>query len=122
MTEDDDIWYVDDEKGARSVPLYVLVGGRTRPRNTQLDLATQVVALPTDTAALEPEYREIVDCCRRWLAIAEVAAYVNVPLTVAKVMVDVLIDRGFLAVGSPAQSTIPDRELLRTILAGLQEL
>ena len=45
-----DVWDGDDESAAgRFVPLYILVNGRTSPRNTSLDLATQVIALPVDT-------------------------------------------------------------------------
>jgi Protein of unknown function (DUF742) len=118
-----DIWYDDDVgDGGRFVPLYVLVNGRTSPRNTSLDLATQVVALGADSGVLEPEYAAVVTCCGDWMSIAEIAAYLRYPLTVAKILVDVLLERGFLALGTPAEETIRDVELLETILAGLENL
>lgn len=118
-----DVWDGDDEAAAgRLVPLYILVNGRTTPRNTNLDLATQVIALPVDATRLEPEYREIVRRCRDWMSIAEIGAHLGRPLTITKVMVDVLLEQGFLAVGSPAQEKIVDRRLLETVLAGLQRL
>lgn len=118
----DDVWYGDDDDAGRLVPLYVLVNGRTTPRNTGLDLATQVIALPADMFTLEPEYTRILERCGDWISIAEIAAYLDRPLTVTKVLVDILLERRYLAVGQPAQQTIGDRLLLETLLEGLQKL
>lgn len=115
-------WSGDEDELGKLVPLYVLVGGRTTPRNTTLDLATQVIAYPSDTAALEPQYRQIVLSCGDWVSIAEVAAYVGRPLTVVKILVDVLLEQGLLAIGAPAQQTVVNRGLLETLLDGLQRL
>nr|MDT0660505.1 DUF742 domain-containing protein [Micromonospora sp. DSM 115978] len=118
-----DVWDGDDESQAgRLVPLYILVNGRTSPRNTNLDLATQVIAVPGDRSRLEPEYREIIDRCASWMSIAEIGAYLHHPLTITKVMVDVLLDQGYLDIGSPAQQKIADHRLLATVLAGLERL
>jgi hypothetical protein len=119
----DDGWERHEaEETGQLVPLYVLVNGRARPRNTTLDLATQVVALPTDLTVLEPEYKAIITCCESWISIAEISAALVVPLAVIKVLVDILLERGYLALGSPAQKVVADRGLLETILAGLQRL
>lgn len=119
----DDIWYADEGgKFGRLVPLYVLVNGRTTPSNTSLDLATQVIATSIATVALEPEYQEIIHRCSDWMSVAEIAAYVDRPLTVTKVLIDVLLERGLLTVGSPAEKMIADRLLLETLLDGLQKL
>ncbi|WP_422753802.1 DUF742 domain-containing protein [Micromonospora sp. WMMD708] len=118
-----DMWDGDDEAEAgRLVPLYILVNGRTSPRNTSLDLATQVIALPADQSRLELEYREILHQCTGWISIAEIGAYLHRPLAITKVMVDVLHEQGFLDIGSPAQEKIADRWLLETVLAGLQRI
>ena len=118
-----DVWDGDDEASAgRLVPLYILVNGRTSPRNVNLDLATQVVALPVDTRGLEPEYAQILNRCVNWISIAEIGAYLHLPLTITKVMVDVLLEQGYLDIGSPAQQKIADLGLLETVLAGLERL
>lgn len=118
-----DVWNAgDDAESGRLVPLYVLVNGRTSPRNLALDLATQVIALPVDTRRLEPEYEQIVRRCATWISIAEIGAYLHLPLAVTKVMVDVLLEQGYLSIGSPAQQRIADRRLLETVLAGLENL
>jgi hypothetical protein len=116
-------WDGDDESAAgRFVPLYVLVSGRTAPRDSTLDLATQVVALPVETRRLEPEYVEIVRRCATWMSVAEIGAYLHLPLAIAKVMVDVLVEQGYLGVGNPAQQNIIDMHLLDSVLAGLEQL
>ncbi|MBL7261622.1 DUF742 domain-containing protein [Paractinoplanes lichenicola] len=116
-------WDGDDESAAgRFVPLYVLVNGRTAPRDSTLDLATQVVALPVDTRGLEPEYVEIVRRCANWISVAEIGAYLHLPLAITKVMVDVLIEQGYLGAGTPAQRNIVDLHLLDSVLAGLERL
>ena len=90
-----DRWDGDDEAATgRFVPLYVLVNGRTSPRDSNLDLATQVIALAVDTRRLEPEYLQIVNRCGNWISIAEIGAYLHLPLAITKVMVDVLLEQG----------------------------
>ncbi|WP_213450703.1 DUF742 domain-containing protein [Rhizomonospora bruguierae] len=118
-----DVWDGDDEFAAgRLVPLYILVNGQTSPRNTSLDLATQVVALPRDLNRLEPEYQDIVGRCGAWVSIAELSAFLHLPLAIIKIMVDVLLEQGYLGIGAPAQQQIQDLRLLETVLAGLERL
>ncbi|MET7424318.1 DUF742 domain-containing protein [Dactylosporangium sp. NPDC005555] len=118
-----DEWDGDDETEAgRLVPLYMLVKGRTSPRNVNLDLATQVIAMPVDTRRLEPEYAQIINRCANWMSIAEIGAYLHLPLTITKIMVDVLLEQRYLGIGAPAQRKIADVEVLQTVLAGLDRL
>jgi hypothetical protein len=117
-----DEWYGDDGRTGRFVPLYVLVNGRTSPRNASLDLATQVIARTADTQGLEVEYQAIVRRCRTWISIAEIAAHLNYPLTVTKLFVDELLEQRFLAVGAPAEETVADLGMLETILVCLEKL
>jgi hypothetical protein len=118
----DEGWDAEDEAVAgRLVPLYVLVGGRTRPRNLRLDLATQVVAIRAGTR-LEREYADIVRLCSNALSVAEVSAYLRVPLTIVRVMVDVLLEQGYLEAEAAVQQPNTDRQLLQKVLAGLERL
>ena len=118
-----DVWDGDDESAAgRFVPLYVLVNGRTSPRDSSLDLATQVAALPVDTRRLEPEYVQIVHRCATWISVAEIGAYLHLPLTITKVMVDVLLEKGLLGLGRPAHQDAGDMHLLEALLAGLERI
>ncbi|MEV0902703.1 DUF742 domain-containing protein [Actinoplanes sp. NPDC049802] len=118
-----DDWDGDDETAAgRFLPLYILVNGRTTPRNSSLDLATQVIALPADLSRVEPEYLQILHRCESWISIAEIGAYLHIPLTIVKVMVDVLLEQGYLDSGAPAQRRVVDPALLGAVLAGLERL
>ena len=117
-----DVWDGDDQAAGRFVPLYVLVNGRTSPRDSELDLATQVIALRVDRRRLEPEYADIVNRCAGWISVAEIGAHLHLSLTVTKVMVDVLIETGFLGLGKPAQQDIGDLHLLEALLVGLERL
>ncbi|GIE36676.1 hypothetical protein Ait01nite_097210 [Actinoplanes italicus] len=118
-----DGWDGDDETATGGfLPLYILVNGRTTPRNSSLDLATQVIAIAADVRRLEPEYLQILDRCKDWISIAEIGAYLHTPLTIVKVMVDVLLEQGYLDSGSPAQQKVIDPGLLGAVLAGLERL
>jgi hypothetical protein len=112
-----------DEAGAgRFVPLYVLVNGRVSAQGSNLDLATQVIARPADRRRLESEYLDVLERCGTWISVAEIGAYLHLPLTVTKVMVRALVEQGFLGVGAPAQQIIIDLRLLGSVLAGLERL
>lgn len=118
----DDGWNADDEAASgRLVPLYVLVGGRTRPRDLRLDLATQIVAVRPGTK-LEREYADIVRLCANAMSIAEISAYLGVPLTIIRVMVDVLLEQGYLEAETAAEHANTDRDLLEMVLAGLEKI
>jgi hypothetical protein len=118
-----DHWF-DDAAGPLVRP-YAMTGGRTRSTHTRLDVATQVVAArtATDFVGLGPEHIQILDLARRPLSVAELAAYVNVPLMVVKVLLGDLIERGDVFVRSPARAVeAPDRELLQAVLDGVRAL
>jgi hypothetical protein len=114
----------DEATAGRFVPLYVLVNGRTsgQDSNSNLDLATQVIARPADRRRLESEYLNLLDRCGTWISVAEIGAYLHLPLTVTKVMVRALLEQGYLGVGAPAQQVIIDLRLLGSVLAGLERL
>jgi hypothetical protein len=114
----------DEATAGRFVPLYVLVNGRTsgQDSNSNLDLATQVIARPADRRRLESEYINLLDRCGTWISVAEIGAYLHLPLTVTKVMVRALVEQGYLGVGAPAQQIIIDLRLLGSVLAGLERL
>ncbi|GAA4263339.1 hypothetical protein GCM10022255_107000 [Dactylosporangium darangshiense] len=115
------MWDGDEGAAAELVPLYVLLNGRTSPRNINLDLATSVIARPADIKRLEPEYQEIVSICGVWISIAEISAYLRLPLAITKVMVEVLLDQQYLDIGAPAEHKIA-LPLLEAVLAGLERL
>jgi hypothetical protein len=105
------------------VPLYVQVKGRATPRpQSNLDIGTQILAMPMDPSRLEPEARQVFDLCYRWQSIAEISAHLRRTLTSTKVLVDVLLEEGFLSVGADAERPVEQRETLHRVLDGLLKL
>ena len=105
------------------VPLYVQVKGRTTPRpQSRLDIGTQVLAMPMDPGRLEPEARRLIELCYQWQSIAEISARLHRTLTSTKVLVDVLLEEGYLSVGAGAERPTEQRETLQRVLDGLLNL
>lgn len=121
MGDDQDIWF-DDDSGPLVRP-YTLTGGRTRPAGADIDLLTQVVAHSVPGRdRLSVEDREILQrCAVHPLSVAEIAADLDLPLAVAKVLVGDLLARELLIAGESAQDR-PDRHILEAVLDGVRRL
>ncbi|MBP2478026.1 hypothetical protein JOF53_006898 [Crossiella equi] len=115
-------WF--DEAAGPLVRPYAMTRGRTRPGNTELDLATQIVSVLTDNdlQTLTPEQFSIIDLCRQPLSVAEVAAYIDVPLIVVKVLVSDLIERGDVVTRYAGGLERPSRNLLEAVLDGVRRI
>ncbi|MEU6539534.1 DUF742 domain-containing protein [Streptomyces sp. NPDC047000] len=126
-----------DRRPARVRP-YSLTGGRTRFGHVLL-----VETFVASTAALEagpehkeltnstlgarvmPEMRAIVELCRRMRTVAEIAALLQMPLGVVRVLLSDLADQGKIRVygtGTGHGVGRPDRALLERVLSGLRRL
>jgi hypothetical protein len=113
--------------GGRVVPTYALTHGRTRSVSG-LDLPLETVVTATDlgrqrSSALRAERRTIVEFCAGPLSIAEVAARLDLPVGVARVLISDLASSGYLAVHLPPQSEDgrPDAAILARLLDGLRD-
>ena len=115
-------------EGGDSSPLvrpYAVTGGRTRPR---YQLAIEALVSTSghgleDVSRLIPEYRHICDLCREMRSVAEIAAYLGVPLGVARVLVGDMADEGLVRVHQPGNDEgQPDMSLLERVLSGLRKL
>ena len=123
MNPEYDWWY--DEAAGPLVRPYAMTRGRTRPNAPNLNLVTQVRASapPSDPAALSPEHLQILEICHKPLSVAEVAAYLDVPLVVVKVLIGDLIERGHIVAGALFQTTdITDTNLLQAVLDGIRRI
>ncbi|WP_030741148.1 DUF742 domain-containing protein [Streptomyces sp. NRRL F-5135] len=110
-----------DEAAGRLIRPYTVSGGRTRPA-TALDLLTLVRATGTAPPPhLGPEHAEAVDLCRGPLSVAEVAAHLELPVTVTKVLLSDLMACGAITTRPPDSFDNPtDRFLLEAVLDGLR--
>jgi hypothetical protein len=121
---DEEWYYADDSDGTDgTVRAYALTGGRAKPSH-DLDVSTQVIAIRSDVdrTGLEPEQIKIIDLCRQWQSVAEIAAKVRLPLLAVRVMLSDLLDRRVVVTGARTPDTGPDRKMLLQILDGLRAL
>jgi hypothetical protein len=116
-------WY-EDEAGPL-VRSYAVTGGRTRSDTRGLDLITLVAAVrPANTVpGLEPEHARVLSLCQRPVSVAEVAARVDLPLPVVKVLLSDLIERNLVLFRTTATvSDAPSPHLLQAVLDGIRKL
>lgn len=119
----------DDEPLVRP---YTITGGRTAPEHDGLTLITVVTtAAPggpdAATPGLQPEHRAILDRCAEPVAVAEIAAELDLPVSVTKILVADLVALGTVTVNAPL-AVAPgtgggiDMTLLQEVRDGLARL
>jgi Protein of unknown function (DUF742) len=121
-------WF-DDEAGPVVRP-YAMTGGRTTSAGQhRLDLiavvATEPQADDPDTdATLSPEHVDIVGLCREApQSVAELAAELDLPIGVVRVLIGDLVTREFVHVTRPVPpAELPDESILRDVINGLRAL
>ncbi len=127
-------WY-DDAAGPVVRP-YTMTRGRTRgPADERLDLIALVIAEefllehPGGAHAiadrtLSPEHLDIADLARQEpQSVAELAAELDLPVGVVRVLVGDLIDAGYVRVSRPVPpAELPDAGILREVINGLRAL
>jgi hypothetical protein len=116
-------WDVDAGPIVRS---FARTGGRTRPSRDEFDLITLIVAASPDTArhGLEPEHIAILRMCAGPpLSVAEIAARLDMTVTVTKVLLGDLLYMGAIHTHAPiALAEAPDIHLLQAVLDGIRRL
>lgn len=123
MTAPDEEWF--DEAAGPLVRPYAMTGGRTRSETTGLDLITLVVAMHNGAEIdVEPEYAAILDACQHPASVVEVAAKVDLPLQVVKVLLSDLITQRLIMFRSPVApgSEPPSQHVLQAVLDGIRKL
>lgn len=116
-----------DQEPGPLVRLYAVTRGRTRDVRPELDMITLVSAVHgvDRVHRAESEYLDIVRLCRTPQSVAEVAAILRLPLTVAKILIGDLITDGHLITRSAAAlppTDLFEMDLLRTVLDGIRKL
>ncbi|KUP96161.1 DUF742 domain-containing protein [Thermobifida cellulosilytica] len=114
-----------DEAAGPLVRPYAVTGGRTRSTETRLDMISTVVASrrEADTSRLQPEHLAILRLCRSPMSVAEVAARLDLPVTVVKVLLGDLVTQGFVLARAPVTVTDrPEMTLLQAVLDGIRRL
>ena len=104
---------------------YAMTEGRTEPSGPDLAIEDLIGA----TSAADPppwlslEHQTIAMACRETLSVAELAARVDLPLGVTRVLVGDLASQGMVTVHrAPSHAGPPNVALLEQVLDGLQKL
>ncbi|MFE9204991.1 DUF742 domain-containing protein [Micromonospora sp. NPDC007230] len=118
--------WLDDAAGPVVRP-YTLTGGRVRPPGAGFDLVAFVLAPPAADPAglpgLQPEHRRLVELARRPVAVADLAADLDLAVGVVRVLLGDLLDRGLVAVHQPPTAAhLPDDNILKAVVSGLRAL
>ncbi|MFI6336566.1 DUF742 domain-containing protein [Streptomyces sp. NPDC050535] len=104
--------------------LYLLTGGAEGGDRAALDLVTLIVAraeAPPPNA--QPEKSALVRLCTAPLSVAELSAYLNLPVSVVTVLLTELLAAELVQARAPiVRSALPDRSLLEAVMHGLQKL
>jgi hypothetical protein len=114
------------EAAGRLVRPFALTGGRTRPDRSDFSLITTVSAVdpqPAWTARTQPEHTRILRLCEKPVAVAELAAHLDLPVSVVSIMLCDLLAAGRITVHEPRPvSGTPDMGLLQKVRDGLGRL
>ncbi|MDG4766720.1 DUF742 domain-containing protein [Solwaraspora sp. WMMD406] len=117
--------WIDDHAGPVVRP-YAMTRGRTRPSRGRFDLISLVFATPRTPppeAGLGPEHLAIQDRCYEPLSVAEVAAYLDLPLGTVRVLLGDLLEHGLVQVQEPRPaSTHTDDSVFEAVINGLRAL
>jgi hypothetical protein len=121
MSVEQDAWF--DEAAGPLVRPYAVTGGRTRADTIGLDLITLVVAVREPTGHLEPESLRILRVCQQPISVVEVAAHVDLPLQVVKVLLSDLITQNLMIYRTATPMTeAPSQHVLQAVLDGIRKL
>ncbi|CAN5910815.1 hypothetical protein BH23ACT10_BH23ACT10_26840 [soil metagenome] len=101
---------------------YLVTGGRTRPDGEALALETLVVTTQRGSiraGSRRFEQRHVLTMCSDPLSIAEVAAELEVPAGVARVLIGDLVDEGLLRTVVSADT---NEQVIRRLIDGVRAL
>ncbi|CAI7975162.1 DUF742 domain-containing protein [Frankia sp. Mgl5] len=114
---------VDSEDPDR---LYTVTGGRSRAGDTAFDLVTLVTSRSEPTPGMQSEHVRILRVCRAPTAVVELSADLKLPVSIVKILLSDLLERGRISARHPSTpndpSQLPDPAFLKQVLVGLQKL
>lgn len=114
----------------RLIRPYVITGGRTTTRGAEISLEAQIettISVRGDTSRYRWEAKRLLDLCREPMALIEVAARLEVPIGVARIVADDLLREGLIEVreqqyGQTGTSASAYTDLLEKVLDGIRNL
>jgi hypothetical protein len=113
--------WLDDEAGPVVRP-YAVTGGRTKHAR-QFDVVAFVVATGRHGSGhLQPEHRRVLERAVEPVSVAEVAAHVDLPLGVVRVLLSDLLADELIVVHEPDGAHRPAENVLEAVINGLRSL
>lgn len=105
---------------------YAMTSGRTRPAKGNFDLTAIIVATRPASALSPghgPEQVAIIKMSQRPISVAEVAAYLDLPISVVRVFLGDLLNLELIAIRQPQPAHVRlSDETLEALLDGLRAL
>jgi hypothetical protein len=106
--------------------LYTVTGGRTLGDEDPFDLVSLIVSAREPAPGMQSEHVRILRTCQHPTAVVELSADLGLPVSVVKVLLRDLLDGGSITTRNPsasaARAPLPDRDMLKQVLVGLQKL
>jgi len=112
--------------------LYTVTHGRVLDGDDPFDLVSLIVAERDPAPHMQSEHVKILEICRGPMALVEISAELQLPISVVKVLLLDLLDMGGITVrhpvpgltkaSGPTRPQLPDRDVLKQVLLGLQRL
>ncbi len=117
--------WLDHEAGPIVRP-YAVTKGRTSPDGEEsfglIDVVVATGERPTEHFRPGPEHRRILRICQRPMPVVDLTSEIDLPLGVVRVLLGDLTSHGMMRVVSAQQQQVPDQQLLRMVLDGLESL
>ncbi|WP_326825913.1 DUF742 domain-containing protein [Streptosporangium sp. NBC_01639] len=106
--------------------LYTVTGGRSRADENAMDMVTLIVSECDPTPGLQSEHFKILQMCRHPMAVVEISSELGLPVSVVRILLCDLLDTGRITARHPPsalpKAQLPDPEILKQVLVGLQKL
>lgn len=106
--------------------LYTVTGGRTLGADDPFDLVSLIVSERDPVPGMQSEHAKILRTCQSPTSVVELSADLNLPVSVVKVLLRDLLDKGGITIRhtitGTASSHLPDIDMLKQVLVGLQKL
>ncbi len=107
--------------------LYTVTGGRTSlGRDDPFDLVSLIVSERDPAPGMQSEHVKILRICQSPTAVVEISAELDMPISLVKVLLRDLLDQGSITIRhafvDTGASHLPDLDILKQVLVGLQKL
>ncbi len=115
--------WLDGEAGPVVRP-YALTGGLTRPAGQRLDLLDMACAArrADQNPMVSPEQSEVLRRCAIPVPLVELAADLDLPTGVIRILVSDLRERGLVTIHRSQPAGLSDLKILQEVVDGLRRL